>query len=62
VTDVLPGHSARAATVQGRRAAASPGSPRMVAIDTWRRHSDLLANAGSLAATTGVTSLLGFAY
>ena len=34
----------------------------MVAIDTWRRHSDLLANAGSLAATTGVTSLLGFAY
>jgi O-antigen/teichoic acid export membrane protein len=62
VTDVLPGGSARAATVQGRRAAASPRSPRMVAIDTWRRHSDLLANAGSLAATTGVTSLLGFAY
>jgi len=62
VTDVLPGRSARAATVQGRRAAASPRSPRMVAIDTWRRHSDLLANAGSLAATTGVTSLLGFVY
>jgi len=34
----------------------------MVAMDAWRRHSDLLANAGSLAATTGVTSLLGFAY
>jgi O-antigen/teichoic acid export membrane protein len=62
VTDVLPGRSARAATVQGRRAAASPRSPQMVAIDAWRRHSDLLANAGSLAATTGVTSLLGFAY
>jgi O-antigen/teichoic acid export membrane protein len=62
VTDVLPGRSAHAPTGQGRRAAAPPRSPRMVAMDAWRRHSDLLANAGSLAATTGVTSLLGFAY
>jgi len=62
VTDVLPGRSAHAPTVQGRRSAAPPRSPRTVAIDTWRRHSDLLANAGSLAATTGVTSLLGFGY
>jgi O-antigen/teichoic acid export membrane protein len=28
----------------------------------WRRHRDLLTNASTLAATTGVTSLLGFAY
>ena len=28
----------------------------------WRQHRDLLANAGSLIATTGVTSGLGFAY
>ena len=60
--DVLPGRSVQAATGQGRRAAAPTRSPRMVAIDAWRRHSDLLANAGSLAATTGVTSLLGFVY
>ena len=62
MTDVLPGRSAHAPTGQGRRAAAPPRSPRTVAIDAWRRHSDLLANAGSLAATTGVTSLLGFGY
>jgi O-antigen/teichoic acid export membrane protein len=28
----------------------------------WRRHHDLLVNAGSLLATTGVTSVLGFAF
>ena len=28
----------------------------------WRRHRDLLSNAGSLVATTGVASLLGFVY
>jgi O-antigen/teichoic acid export membrane protein len=28
----------------------------------WHKHSDLLHNAASLAATTGVTSLLGFAF
>ena len=28
----------------------------------WRRHHDLLINAGSLLATTGVTSALGFAF
>ncbi len=44
------------------RAAAPPRSPRTAVIGAWRRHSDLLANAGSLAATTGVTSLLGLAY
>lgn len=29
---------------------------------TWARHRDLLRNAASLLATTGVTSLLGFAF
>ena len=29
---------------------------------TWRRHHSLLSNVASLAATTGVTSALGFAY
>jgi O-antigen/teichoic acid export membrane protein len=29
---------------------------------TWRRNRDLLGNASSLAATTGLTSALGFAY
>ena len=62
MTDVLPGRSTHAPTGQGRRAAAPSRSTRTVAIDAWRRHSDLLANAGSLAATTGVTSLLGFGY
>jgi O-antigen/teichoic acid export membrane protein len=28
----------------------------------WHCHRDLLSNAGSLAATTGLTSMLGFAY
>jgi O-antigen/teichoic acid export membrane protein len=37
-------------------------SPRMAVMVTWRRHQDLLRNASALAATTGVTSLLGFAY
>ena len=30
--------------------------------DVWQRNRDLLRNAGSLAATTGLTSLFGFAY
>ena len=34
----------------------------MAAKAVWRRHQDLLRNASTLAATTGVTSLLGFAY
>jgi O-antigen/teichoic acid export membrane protein len=31
-------------------------------VDGWRRHRDLLDNAGSLLATTGLTSLLGFGF
>jgi O-antigen/teichoic acid export membrane protein len=36
--------------------------PSASVADVWRRHRDLLANATTLAATTGVTSVLGFAY
>ena len=58
----VAGVSAHAPTGRGRRAAAPLRSPRTSVIGAWRRHSDLLANAGSLVATTGVTSLLGLAY
>jgi O-antigen/teichoic acid export membrane protein len=37
-------------------------SPWAAATTMWRRHHDLLSNASTLAATTGITSLLGFAY
>jgi O-antigen/teichoic acid export membrane protein len=37
-------------------------SLRLAVMATWRRHQDLLSNASTLAASTGVTSLLGFAY
>ena len=37
-------------------------SPRATAREVWARHQDLLKNTGSLLATTGVTSALGFAY
>ena len=37
-------------------------SPLSALTGLWHKHSDLLHNAASLAATTGVTSLLGFAF
>ncbi len=37
-------------------------SPISVVLDTVRRHGDVLKNASSLLATTGVTSAMGFAY
>ena len=37
-------------------------SPRVALMAAWQRHQDLLKNASTLAATTGVTSLLGFVY
>ena len=37
-------------------------SPRLAVMGAWREHGDLLGNAGSLLATTGVTSALGFAF
>ena len=36
--------------------------PQTAASSVWDRHRDLLGNAGSLLATTGVTSALGFAF
>ena len=56
----------RSDAYRGARAeAGSAKHPRSWAtriVDGWRRHRDLLDNAGSLLATTGLTSLLGFAY
>ncbi len=37
-------------------------SARAAIAAVWQRHGDLLSNTGSLLATTGVTSALGFAY
>jgi O-antigen/teichoic acid export membrane protein len=36
--------------------------PRAGLLSGWQRHQDLLRNASSLVATTGVASVLGFAY
>jgi O-antigen/teichoic acid export membrane protein len=48
-----------------RGAAPLSSQPRSLGIVTasvWRRHKDLLTNAGSLLGTTGVTSALGFTF
>jgi len=45
-----------------RRRLTPPRSPRVAMFAAWQRHRDLLSNATTLAATTGVTSLLGFVY
>lgn len=39
-----------------------PRSPWTAVTGVWRRHRDLLGNASTLLATTGVTSVLGFVY
>lgn len=44
------------------RPAVPQRSPWAAFRTVWRRHHDLLSNASTLAATTGVTSALGFAY
>lgn len=44
------------------RTAAPQRSLWVAAQAVWRQHHDLLSNASTLAATTGVTSLLGFAF
>lgn len=38
------------------------GLPRLSVITVWRQHRDLLDNASTLLATTGVTAALGFVY
>ena len=45
-----------------RRRITPPRSPRRAVFTAWQRHRDLLSNASTLAATTGVTSVLGFTY
>ena len=50
----------RANQVSGARQSSS--SPWGTLVAAWRRHKDLLSNAGSLLATTGVTSALGFTF
>jgi len=53
-----------------RSDAEAPGRPsasplrllKGIAVGAWSQHRDLLRNAGSLLATTGVTSILGAAY
>jgi len=45
-----------------QRAAAPERSPLARLRAIWRQHHDLLSNASTLAATTGVSSALGFAY
>jgi O-antigen/teichoic acid export membrane protein len=61
MTDAHVGKDAAGARARPR-AATSQRSPWVAAHTVWRRHHDLLSNASTLAATTGVTSLLGFAY
>ena len=52
------------ATEACRRAPAKPGQapPRRASSAALRGHVDLFLNAGSLMATTAITSLFGFAY
>jgi O-antigen/teichoic acid export membrane protein len=59
VTEAQIGLRANRATGTARR---SSLSPQATVVAAWRRHKDLLSNAGSLLATTGVTSGLGFAF
>ena len=47
---------------RGPRRLTPPRSPRVAVFAAWQRHRDLLSNATTLAATTGVSSLLGFVY
>ena len=61
VADTRVGFDAYGATGRGLRAAVVQRS--LLGVKTmWRRHHDLLSNASSLLATTGVTSALGFVY
>ncbi len=64
MTDAWVGYDASGATGPGpgQRTAMPRRSLRMAVMATWRRNQDLLGNASSLVATTGVTSALGFAF
>ena len=61
MTDMRVGDAAHGGTGTGDRTW-TIRSARAAIATVWQRHGDLLSNAGSLLATTGVTSALGFAY
>jgi O-antigen/teichoic acid export membrane protein len=62
MTDVRAGFEGHAAGDQGRRTSTPRRSPQRGVTDTLRRHRDIVSNASSLVATTGVASALGFLY
>jgi O-antigen/teichoic acid export membrane protein len=62
VTDTRVGLDSWRTNEPGSRRAGSPRSPGGALAAVWRRHHDLLGGASSLVATTGVVSVLGFAY
>jgi O-antigen/teichoic acid export membrane protein len=62
MTNVRVGYEAYRADRSGARTSAPQRSLRMTVRAAWRRHRDLISNAGSLVATTGVASALGFFY
>jgi O-antigen/teichoic acid export membrane protein len=61
MTDIRLHGGARGLAGTGLRTA-TPDSRRTALAAVWRRHGDLLRNAGSLVASTGVASLLGVVY
>lgn len=62
MTKVRANIDAYGVTGRKARAPAPRRSLRLAILASWKRHHDLLSNAGSLLATTGVTSALGFVY
>jgi O-antigen/teichoic acid export membrane protein len=62
MTDTRIGPDAWAAAGGGSAPAGPLRSLRAAALASWQRHHDLLGGASSLAGTTGVASVLGFAY
>ena len=58
----VPYLNARGAKTHSSRTVTSKRSPMAILSSAWRQHRNLLRNAGSLVATTGVTSVLGAAY
>ena len=62
MTDARFGFDPRRPSRRSLRTDRSPRRLGVAASAAWRRHQDLLSNAGSLVATTGVASALGFVY
>ncbi|HUK70905.1 MAG TPA: hypothetical protein VLW50_19450 [Streptosporangiaceae bacterium] len=62
MTAARAGSDAFGAAETSLPAATPRRSPWTAVVAAWRGHHDLLTNAGSLVASTGVASLLGFVY